>query len=193
MLSFRRFHQSSTNQVATLFGLDEASDVGHYYVVTPGSLELDGWGVGLSSRIARRLEASVNYSLGYADWDRADRVGAVRRAAPSVIRTGREQLHDLAASLNADIPESNTHVTMSYRLNNAFSASDGGPLPVSSGRFEIELHQGLPYQPVRGSHLEFLFSIRNLMRDLNARGSLYDELLTVSPPLRVLGGVQVKF
>jgi len=193
ILSFRRFQQSSTNQIATLFGLDAASDIGHYYVVSPGSMELDGWGVQLSTRIARRFEGSVNYSLAHADWDRASHLGAVRRGAPSVIRTGREQMHDIAASLNAEIPESNTHITMSYRLNNLFSAGDGGQLPVGSGRFEIELHQGLPYQPIHGGRVEFLFSIRNLMRDLNARGSLYDELLTVSPPLRVMGGVQVKF
>lgn len=189
----RRFHQSSSNQVATLFGLDAAKDVGHYYVATPGSVALDGWGVRFSTKIARRLDGAVDYTMASADWDRGRLTGPLRRAVPSVIRPEHEQLHDVAASLNADIPESNTHVTMSYRVNNAYSHAEGGRLPIPAGRFEIELHQGLPYQPVRGSHLEVLFAIRNLLRDLSERGSIYDELLTVSPPLRVLGGVQIKF
>jgi len=189
----RRFHQSSSNQVATLFGLDAAKDVGHYYVATPGSVALDGWGVRFSTKIARRLDGAVDYTIASADWDRGRLTGPLRRAVPSVVRPEHEQLHDVAASLNADIPESNTHITMSYRVNNAYSHADGGRLPNPAGRFEIELHQGLPYQPIRGGHLEVLFAIRNLFRDLNERGSVYDELLTVSPPLRGMGGVQIKF
>jgi Carboxypeptidase regulatory-like domain/TonB dependent receptor-like, beta-barrel len=50
----RRFHQSSANQIATLFGIDAASDVGHYYVATPGNVELDGWGARVATRFARR-------------------------------------------------------------------------------------------------------------------------------------------
>jgi hypothetical protein len=57
----------------------------------------------------------------------------------------------------------------------------------------VQIRQALPYQPTRGGRLELIFSIRNLFRDLRGEASFYDELLTVKPPLRVMGGIQVRF
>jgi hypothetical protein len=64
---------------------------------------------------------------------------------------------------------------------------------VAAGRFDLRLHQALPYQPIRGASLEVLVAVRTLFRELGRGGSFYDELLTVSPPLRLMGGVQVRF
>jgi hypothetical protein len=44
-----------------------------------------------------------------------------------------------------------------------------------------------------GSRLELLFAVRNLHRDPGSEGSMYDELLTTAPPLRLMGGVRVRF
>ena len=38
--SVRRFRQPSMNQVATLFGVDATSDIGHYYVASPGNVDV---------------------------------------------------------------------------------------------------------------------------------------------------------
>lgn len=188
----RRFRQSAQNQVATLFGLDAASDIGHYHVATPGSVEIDGWGARAATHLARRLEASVDYTSAVALWTRGRQSWAVRRAAPSIIRANRERLHDVTASLKADLPETHTRVTLVYRLSSGFSQPDHALVPTADGRFDLEVRQALPYRP-GGGRLDVLVAVRTLMRDPRERGSLYDELLTVAPPLRLMGGVQMKF
>jgi hypothetical protein len=48
--------------------------------------------------------------------------------------------------------------------------------------------------PFSGSaRWEVLVGMRNLFRDPNEAGSIYDELLVVHPPKRVIGGVLIKF
>ena len=66
-------------------------------------------------------------------------------------------------------------------------------LPGFDGRFDVEVHQALPYQPIRGGKLEVLFAVRNLFYDAHDTRSLYDELLTVKPPMRLVGGIQIRF
>jgi len=38
-----------------------------------------------------------------------------------------------------------------------------------------------------------LGAVSNRYRDLRQSGSMFDELLTVAPPTRLLGGVQIRF
>ena len=47
-------------------------------------------------------------------------------------------------------------------------------------------------QPTPNSHVDLMFSIRNLFRDVRGEASWYDELLTVGPPVRMMGGIQVR-
>jgi hypothetical protein len=116
------------------------------------------------------------------------------RLAPSAARSGSERLHDVTFGVDADIPESETSVSFAYRASSAFArARSDGAAPSAHGRFDLEIHQGLPYRPLRGSRLELLLAIRNLFRDPRAEGSLYDELLTIAPPLRLMGGVRIRF
>lgn len=192
-LSVRRFRQQTSDQVATLFGVNAAGDGGHYFVATPGSVELDGWGVGIRRQWRDRIHAGLGYSLVLASWDVHRQARAIWRVAPSAVRANRERLHDVTASLDADIPETLTRVTVSLRANSAFARADGGALPVADGRFDVEVHQALPYQPIQGGRLELLFAVRTLSRDGRDPGSLYDEVLTVAPPLRLVGGFQIRF
>jgi len=192
VVSLRRFRQHSTDQIATLFGLD-ASNAGHYYVASPGNVNVDGWGAGFRTPVSERLEARLDYSVAAANWRDGRHSWALRRSAPSVLRTGPERIHDVTTTLNARIPETSTRVTLVYRLNSAFSRDDGGRLPVADGRFDVQVHQALPYQPLRGGTLEVLFAVRTLFRDSREMVGFYDELLTVAPPLRVTGGFQIRF
>ena len=93
------------------------------------------------------------------------------------------------------MPPTATRLFVLYKLNAAFAARGGdrrraGP----NARFDVQVNQSLPFlnftqravgdarggeQPVQG----------RLGRD----GSIYDELLVVRPPKRVLGGVTVRF
>jgi len=65
------------------------------------------------------------------------------------------------------------------------------------GRFDVQVRQALPFQPIQGGTIEVLVAMSNMFRDPANAGafgaSSYDELLTVRAPRRVLGGVQVRF
>jgi hypothetical protein len=102
-------------------------------------------------------------------------------------------MQDLTASIDADVPWSSTHVNVVYRASTAFSRTDGTAAPAMGSRFDLQIRQTLPYRLSRGSRLDLLFAVRNLFRDVRGDASWYDELLTVGPPLRLMGGVQVRF
>jgi hypothetical protein len=189
----RRFHQRSDNQLSTLFDLSGQLSRGQYFVAPVGAVSLDGWGLGVSGQLSPYLHGEVEYVRAVADWDSARRTRDIRRLAPSVLRGGRESLEGLTATLEAELNETATHVRVVYRASSAYSTSDGTPVPLPDGRFDVQVRQALPYQPVRGSRLELVFAVRNLFRDLRGEASWYDELLTVGPPLRLMGGIQVRF
>ena len=193
-LLVRRFRHTVMNQVATLFGMDETSDIGHYYVASPGHVSFDGWGVRLSTRLTRRVAASIDYSTGVGLWDHRREARVLRYRAPSVVRADRERLHDITTSIDAAVPETSTRVSAVYRLNSAFSTAQAGALKAApAGRFDVQVHQGLPFQPVKGGKLEVVFALQSLFRDYRDPGSMYDELLTLAPPIRLMSGVQVRF
>jgi hypothetical protein len=193
-LSVRRFRQSTEDQVATLFGVDIEGDSAHYYVATPGDVQIDGWSVGIGGQLSHNLRGRVDYSLGQTAWAPESGAAALARVAPSAARDGRESMHDLTTTLATRFPSTSTEVSMVYRMNSAFSqAGSVGRSPLLDGRFDIEVHQALPYQPVRGGRLEVLFAVRNLFYDVHETRSLYDELLTVKPPMRLVGGIQIRF
>jgi hypothetical protein len=192
-IGVRRYRQFTFDQVTTLFGLSEGRS-GHYFVASPGDVEIDGWAVHLAGPLASRVRANVEYAISTAEWSHTWQERAIRRFAPSAVRAARERLHDVTATVDAAIPGTATGVSMAYRVNSAFSAVRGtGRLPIADGRFDLQVRQTLPYRPLRGSTLELLFAVRSLFRDLRETGSIYDELLTVAPPVRWTGGVQVRF
>jgi hypothetical protein len=193
-IGVRWFHESSRDQLATLFGVDPGGPAGHYHVGSPGSVSLDGWAVRLSGHFTTRVRASVDYSISRATWIFGRDVAAINRVMPSAVRPMQERLHDVTSMVEATIPETETRIFIAYRLNSAFArAAADGLSPIVDGRFDVQLRQALPFQPIGGSHVEFMASISNLFRDPNHAGSFYDELLTVRTPRRVMGGVQVRF
>jgi hypothetical protein len=194
----RWFYEHTDNQLATMFGLDAGRGVGHYYVATAGDVTLQGFGVRASGWFARRVRASVDYSMSRASWAYGPQAVAIAAVLPSALRPQHETLHDVTSSLQARIPETETNLFVAYRINSAFTRSDAlGLAPMFDGRFDVQLRQALPYQPIRGGKIEVLVAINNMFRDPAHGGafggSFYDELLTVRAPRRVLGGVQVRF
>jgi hypothetical protein len=187
----RAFRQRTRDQMAVLFGLRDAGQ-GHYYVAYVGGLALDGWAIGVSGPFGGPVTGRVEYAQAATDWAvRPSR--QVRRAAPSVLRAAHERVHDLTASIDADVVRTATFVRIAFRASSGYSVDEIGLAPRADGRWDIELRQGLSRGEGRDPGVELLFSVRTLARDLRKSVSFYDELLTLQPPTRLMGGIRMRF
>jgi hypothetical protein len=189
-LHVRAFSQQANDQMATLFGTENEAEPGPYFIAPVGAVNVLGFGVGASAQFSPNISGQIEYTRVMSDWDQDARVRAVRRMSPSVLRS-TEDLHDVTATLDATVPRSSTRISVAYRASTGFS---GQRLePGLAARFHVQVHQALPFKPTRKSQVELMFSLRNMFRDINGDASWYDELLTVAPPLRFVGGLQIRF
>lgn len=197
ILGARRFQQTVDNQLVTLFGVGPQSmqpDLGHYLVANGGNVAARGWVFGLSHRASERFRGSVEYTVARAQWHGTGDRGVIAVLAPSADRTGHEQIHDVTARVATDIRETATRVAATYKVNSAFARRT--PLldeAASDARFDVQVSQRLPFLSAIGADWELVVAVRNLFRDGETVGSIYDELLVVRPPKRVVGGVLVRF
>ncbi len=195
-LGLRRFFQGVDNQTMTIFGMrapDGTRSVGHYYVGGAGSVDVDGWGVHLSSNTSKRVSGSVDYSLTHGHWNSFGEISQARPWLASLTREQDEAMHDLTTSIQAAIPETATRVFVLYKLNTGYARrsatfSDTGV----DARFDVQVNQALPFG-FGNTKWEVLVGVRNLFHDPNDPASVYDELLVVRPPKRVVGGFLVRF
>jgi Carboxypeptidase regulatory-like domain/TonB dependent receptor len=197
VVGVRRFYQTVDDQLVTLFGLRASdrprSELGHYFVATAGAFDADGWGVRIESPLARRVRGSVDYTLTRARWASAGDADEIERWAPSAVRREQEEFHDVTTAVETEIPETATRVFVLYRVNTGYARSDIEDVrPGLDARFDVQIKQALPFLPF-GSQWEVLVGVRNLFREPIDAASVYDELLVVRPPKRLVGGVQVKF
>ncbi|MGH9373673.1 MAG: TonB-dependent receptor domain-containing protein [Vicinamibacterales bacterium] len=196
VLGIAKFHQSVDDQLVTLFGLQMPGgpkSVGHYYVGNVGSVEADGWAVRFDTRASARLQGSIHYSLTRATWSGRADLTTLTPLAPAAVRAENEDLHDLTSSIKADIPETSTRVFVLYKLNSGFVRSNAAlDRPGLDGRFDVQVNQALPVT-FAGTKWEVLVGLRNLFRDPRDAASVYDELLVVRPPKRLVGGFLVRF
>jgi hypothetical protein len=80
-----------------------------------------------------------------------------------------------------------------YKINSGFTrAKDEFVRPGFDARFDVQVNQALPLT-LAGTKWEVLVGMRNLFRDPMDPGSIYDELLVLRPPKRVVGGFLVRF
>lgn len=200
-ITVRAFEQRISDQTVTVFGLRKAdsapSVLGHYYIGNAGDAALHGVGVTLTHALAENFRGSIDYSLSAAEWvehpDAAE-YAVLSRWVPSAVRPNRERIHDVTTSLETEIPYSATRVVVLYKLNNAFAANTRSVNePMFGSRFDLRVTQALPFMNFRTSQWEMLVGVRNLFHDSLANTSVYDELLVVRPPKRVVGGLTVKF
>jgi hypothetical protein len=192
VVGVRAFRQRVEDQIVTLFG--QGSDVGHYRVGSAGDVDSAGWGVHVSRAVGARTRAAVDYMRLQARWhgvspDRA----ALLPFGRSVLRDD-EQVHDVTATVESVVSPTSTRLLVVYKLNTAFAAAAvDGTAPGLDSRFNVEVSQALPFLRVAGVRWEMLMAVSNLFNEESAAGSVYDELLVVRPPKRVLGGVTVRF
>lgn len=195
LVGVRAFRQRGQDQTVTLFGVaavDDAVSTGHYRVGSAGNFDAIGWGLSVSRTLPGGTRASIDYSRATAEWSgRSPDFWALARLAGQVLRRD-DIVHDLTATLESLVPVTSTRVFVLYKLNTAVAApgfeqpSAGGP------RFHVQINQALPFT-VAKSRWEALIAVKNMFHDEFDSGSLYDELLVVRAPTRVLGGVTVKF
>jgi len=196
-VAVRVFEQRIDDQTVTVFGLrrDTASSLGHYYVGAAGNAAVRGVGVTFTHALASNVRGSVDYSFAAADWTAVSAPGeyaVLSQWVPSAVRS-KEHIHDVTTTLEGEIPYSATRVVVLYKLNDAFSAAERVDSPGFGARFDVKVTQSLPFMNFRTSQWEMLVGVRNLFHDSLANASIYDELLVVRPPKRLVGGLTVKF
>ena len=121
-------------------------------------------------------------------------MAAIAVWAPDAIRPQNEDVHDVTTSVETEIPETATRVFFLYRLNTAFARGADPTHSSLDSRFDLQVNQALPFMPfgstARGRCSSACATCSAIPTDA---GSIYDELLVVRPPKRVIGGVLVKF
>jgi hypothetical protein len=196
-ISLRAFSQHVDNQLVTLFGIEEPgrplATLGHYFVANSGRVDTNGYSAGLKGVIAERVHGSIEYSFARAHRNPADNPAYLVLLAPSALRTVSERIHDLTTSIETDVPETSTRVVVLYRLNNGFARRDSIDGPAVDARFDVQVRQALPFMDFSSAKWEMLVAVRNFFRDSTGDQSIYDELLVVRPPKRVVGGLTLRF
>lgn len=196
VVGVRRFQQNVDNQMAVLFGLPVdggPESPGHYVVANTGAVAADGWAVRLATDPSQRVRGSIDYSVTRTHWLARGDTDAITAAAADAVRPTTERIHDLTTSLETVIPETATRVFMLYRIDAGLDRLDVADRRGFDYRFDVQVNQALPFMPFGASRWEVLVGVRNLFRDPSEPGSVYDELLVIRPPKRVIGGVLVKF
>jgi hypothetical protein len=193
----RAFRQTVDNQIVTLFGVMMAgttpATLGHYYVASAGDVEATGWGASVSRAMPGRVRASVDYTNAHSTWvSGSPDAGPLAIVAMSILRQRAQRMHDVTTSIESTLPVTETRVFAIYKINSQLSDADAGA-PGLGARFDVQMNQSLPFLNFSGAQWEMLIAVRSLFRDDLLDASVYDELLVLRSPKRVVGGVTVRF
>lgn len=198
-IAMRAFRQDINDQLTTVFGAElpgqPAAKVGHYLVGNVGDAHVIGWAAEFRTAWKERVRGVVAYSQAHANMTPASGLQYLVMVAPSAVRNRAERLHDVSTTIEADIPETATKVLVIYRTSNGFAEpADLADIdrPFDS-RFDVQVRQSLPFMSFSSARWEMLLAVRNFFRETTADQSVYDELLVVRPPTRVVGGVTLHF
>ncbi len=176
-------------------GRQPAVRLRHYGIGDAGDVVARGWSVGVSHRLLSRLRGSVVYEITDARWLPAATPGSDLLLVGYRPRQTSERLQDVTTSVETVLPLTATQVYVAYRVNTGF-ARFGGDDATGVGldsRFDLQVTQRLPFLGFTSAQWQVLLAVKNLFRDAAKDGSVYDELLVVKPPTRILGGVVVRF
>jgi hypothetical protein len=195
--SVRVFRQQVADQLVTLFGSivpgsSASAGLGHYYVASAGDFGAMGWGVSVRRRMADRLHASVDYTNVDSTWvGSSPAEQALARFSIPVRQHAHERFHDVTTTVDSTLPVTDTRLFVMYKLNSRMDA--GATSSRGGSRFDVQLTQALPFLNFAGAELEMLMAVRSLFREDLLDASVYDEVLVVRPPKRIVGGVTVRF
>jgi hypothetical protein len=201
-ISLRAFHQHVDDQLVTLFG--DVSDqpvpqLGHYFVADAGNAVASGCSASFRAALSTWLHGSVEYTLTNAQLMPTGDMRYLMIAAPSVVGSANERIQDVSTTLETRVPETSTRLLVLYRISNGFVHPPRGDSPESDhpaldSRFDVEVHQSLPFMNFTSARWEMLLAVRNFFHEPSADSqSVYDELLVVRPPKRIVGGLTMHF
>ncbi len=193
IVGFRAFHQSISDQIVTLFGVvtsQRITDVGHYYVASAGDLQAQGWGVSLSRALNDHFRGTIHYTQARTNFGNASPDWPVL-LIPTISNKVKnyDRLHDVTTSMEADIEQTDTQVMVVY----SFITNSQSLLKTTKTRFDVQVHQALPFLNFTNANWEMLLALRNFFRETLTEASVYDELLVTNPPKRIIGGLTVRF
>ena len=195
-IGVRRFFQGVDNQLMTLFGVEMASgprSVGHYYVASAGSVDAQGWAVRLSLPASKRVGGSIDYSRTRGRWTSRGDLGFLGSGPSAPARASPRNSTTSRPPSTPTFRRPRRALFVLYKINSAYMRRTADFSETGfDGRFDVQVNQALPFD-LGGTKWEVLVGVRNLFRDPNEVGSVYDELLVVRPPKRVVGGFLVRF
>jgi len=189
-LSVRAFSQHVDNQIVTLF---TPVTLGHYFVANSGGVVANGYAAGVKTVIADRVHGSVEYSFARAERNPLETFTYFLMFTPALGRPVHERVQDLTTSIEAELPETSTRVAFLCRLSDGFARSDSTGGSVVDARFDVQVRQALPFMDFSSAKWEMLVAVRNFFHDAGLDQSIYDELLVVRSPKRVVGGLTLRF
>jgi hypothetical protein len=141
------------------------------------------------------LRGSVEYSLASAELSPTTDTRYLLLTAPSAVGPRAERIHNVSTTVEAKLPETATRVLILYRVGNGYAhPSNGDSGSATDSRFDVQLHQSLPFMNFTSAKWEMLVGVRNFFREPGPDGqSVYDELLVIRPPKRIVGGLTMQF
>ena len=145
--------------------------------------------------IARRIRGSVDYTVATAEWHETAESDPLARRLPGLARTGTERAarrdHDARDRTARSRKPGCSRSTGSTPATPATASTDLENAP--DARFDVQVTQSLPFMNFSNAQWEMLLGVRNLFRDVVDEASMYDELLVVRPPKRIVGGLTLRF
>ena len=202
-IALRAFHQRVDDQLMTLFGMElpdqPSAKLGHYVVGSAGDAKATGGSASFETTVSGRVRGSVEYTLTNARLRPVDDLRYIILLPESTVRPEAEKVHDVSARIETSVPETSTRVLMVYRAGNAYARThrdlDGGTRTKRGfdSRFDVQVRQALPFLDFRTAKWEMLVAVRNFFRESAPDQSIYDELLVVRPPKRIVGGITMLF
>ena len=201
-VTVRGFHQRVDSQLVTIFGPgvnvvnvmppETNAQLGHYFVGNVGNVDAAGWSAAFRTTLAARVQGSVEYSVTRARWTGTGDGAYMLVVAPSVVRPRLDGLHNLSTAIETNVPETATRILVVYRLTN-IGPSLGTDRSTYDPRFDVQVHQSLPFMDFSNARWEMLLAVRNTFHEATVDSSAYDELFVVHPPMRLVGGLTLRF
>jgi len=199
-IGFRVFGQRVSDQTVTVFGAEipdqPVAKVGHYLVGNIGDAHANGCAARFSTAISGWVRGSVEYSFINGSVQPAADVRYLVFAAPSLAAPYSGRIHDVSTTVEARVPETATRVMVFYKVTSGFVRPQtdlASSAPALDSRFDVQVRQSLPFMNFTNARWEMLVAVRNFFHEASPDESVYDELLVVRPPNRIVGGLTMHF